>query len=93
MQHLIIKPWRRSQSLCCRKNIQKHEKIANNFKKKIAQISDIKILKNIHYNYKLCSNILSNPSGSSEALEAEETWKMTIFKKLEKKLQVLQKNC
>ena len=31
MQQLIIKPWRRSQGLCCRKKIQKHEKIANIF--------------------------------------------------------------
>ena len=28
MQQLITKPWRRSQGLCCRKKIQKHEEFS-----------------------------------------------------------------
>ena len=71
MQQLIIKPWRRSKSLWCRK--------------KFKNSKNSKYLKNrFHYIYKLCSKILKNPRGNSVTLEAKETKKMT--KKIEKNL-------
>ena len=38
---------------------------------------DIENLEKFHYIYKLCSTILSKPTGSSVALKARETYKMT----------------
>ena len=46
------------------KNIDRHP---------LAYIRKIKILKTFHYIHKTCSNILSNPRGSSVALEVRET--------------------
>ena len=68
MQQLIIKPWR-SQGLCCRKKIQKHEKYSNIFQKLLKFVT-LKSPRIFHVTYKLCSKILSNPRGISVTLEA-----------------------
>ena len=45
-------------------------------------IRDVKMLKPIHYHYKLCSNLLLKPRGGFLTPRTDENQK--IFKKLEK---------
>ena len=53
----------------------------------------LKSCKIFHYIQKIYSNLLSNPRGGSVALEAEQTWKPTIFKKKLKIASFVKKNC
>ena len=60
------------RGLCCWKKKSKTWKIANIWKK-LLKFVILKSLRTFHYISKLRSNILSNPRGSSVAIEARET--------------------
>ena len=66
MQQLSIKTLEEVRGPLLPKKNQKHKKLQIFLK--IAKIRDIKVLKTFHYISKLCSNILSNPRGSSVVL-------------------------
>ena len=93
MQQFIIKPWRRFEGLCCLKKIKKNMKNCKYFKK-LLKLMILKSWRTFHYISKLCSNILSNPTGIFAALELEKPKKwQKIFKKNKKIASFIKINC